>query len=219
MARIASSEDSPERRWSTFRSYPFPPRASRISTGLIIGLPLVILCVYVTMSLLPIVKDFFMAKRRQLETQQQAILNLPEINSRIEALDARLKLLTTGSIDGRVSALERALHLGNISADQVASLEDLRRELEILKTYMFSDPKGLVELKQMEADYKNLTERQADLATKEDVRSAAAAANDRLYLTWAFLGILFAIILAERFIPRRSVTPTKPITAPPKSEE
>ena len=171
------------------------------------------------MSLLPVLKSFFAAKQRQIEAQQQAIFTLPEIQARIEALDGRLKLLTTASIEGRVTTIEQALHVGNVSADQIASLQDLTKEVEVLKGYMFSDPKELVELKQMEADYKTLMAKQDAMASKEDLRSAASAANDRLYLTWAFLGIIFAIMLADRFIPRRLNIPTKPITKPPEADE
>jgi hypothetical protein len=217
MPNILSTEDSAERRSFPFRSYGYRPARSLIPTSLVIGLPLVAVCMYVAMSLVPIVRSFVAAKERQLEAQQQTMLALPEMQARIENLENRLKLLTTASIEARVSTIETALRVGNVSADQVASLEDLRKELEVLKSYMFSDPKGLVELKQMETDYRLLTQNENMMATKEELRNASAAATDRLYLTWAFLGIIFAIMLADRFIPRRQIIPTKPIP-PAKSE-
>ena len=146
------------------------------------------------------------------------MLTLPEMQARIEHLENRLRLLTTASIEARVTTIETALRLGNISPEQVASLEDLRKELEILKSYMFTDPKGLVELKQMEADYRMLKQNENAMATKEELKVSSAAANERLNLTWTFLGIIFAIILADRFIPRRETIPTKPITTPPQAD-
>jgi hypothetical protein len=91
-----------------------------------------------------------------------------------------------------------------LKPEQIASFEDMRKELETLKTYMFQDPQKLVDLKQLQKDYRELSFATSGYATKQELESKNAFTRDILYVSLALWGILFTVVgLPIIWRPRR----------------
>lgn len=167
-----------------------------------------VICMAVTVSLLPNLKGLLSAKQKLLEAQTQGLASIPELEKRTAAIDEHLKLITTNSVEARLLAVEKSLHVENVRPEQIASLEDLRKEVDSLKTFMLSDPKAVVELKQLQADYHDLARKEEQNATKDQVKTEITHTNEMLFLLWAVFAVLIAIALAW---PRRQRIPTQPV--------
>jgi len=137
---------------------------------------------------------------------------VPDIEKKLNQLEARMNALTTESIDSRVKTLEKAMNTGALKPEDVADLNELRSELMQLKGYMFKDPREVVEFKQLQNDYRNLAAAQSQFATKDAITTVQWI----LGLGLGFFGILFTIFFGSWWFAGRKSTPqpTKPVTSP-----
>jgi len=160
-------------------------------------------------------------KERIMSLQAQGYEIIPDIEERIESVNRQLKLLTTDSIENRLSIIEEAIRVGDASPDEIASIQQMREDLNELKSYMFRDPKEMVELKQLQSDYRNLAQGLKETPTIEAMKSQISFTNNLLFATWAFFGILFTILFGTRPKKPKEHIPTKPISteAPPSESE
>ncbi len=181
--------------------------------------PLLFLIFYTAMTLLPAYKNLLVARQRLIDSQQKSLASLPELESKMAALAEQLRLLTTSSIEARLNTIETTLHVADVKPEQIASLEDTRKEFDILKSYMFADPKGLVELKQLQTDYRALREQANLLATKEDVKNQISSLNNLWFLSLGFFGIIISMLVVPKLFSRSTTIPTKPISSPPEEEK
>ena len=82
--------------------------------------------------------------------------------------------------------------MGSVKPEDIATVQELKEELNMLKTYMFRDPEELVDLKQLQKNYQEIRENQDLLITKEEFHREVSTMNNLFY---ASIG-LFALVLA-----------------------
>lgn len=109
--------------------------------------------IFSVLFLLPPVQGILSKKEQLLAAQVEGIKKIPDIESKLEKLQSQIQLLTTESIDTRLTKVETAIGSGSVKADQVKSFWQLAKEIDTLKGYMFKDPKELVELKELQKNY------------------------------------------------------------------
>jgi hypothetical protein len=156
-----------------------------------------------------------LSRERLYDAQQRALLTLPELEQKISALNEQVRVLTTNSVDARLNKIELALRVGDIKPEQIASLEDTRRELGVLETYMFSDARRLVDLQKLQSDYSLLKDQALGFATKEDLRTQVASVSNLWTMSLWMFGIIVSIILVPKLFSRRRVVDTRPAAPPP----
>ncbi|HEX8372715.1 MAG TPA: hypothetical protein VF585_08045 [Chthoniobacterales bacterium] len=152
-----------------------------------------------------------------MAAELQGISKIPDISAKLKKLESQISLLTTESIDGRISAIEKALSVGNINPEDIGSLLEVKRELEILKTYMFRDPKEVVDLKELQSNYRNLQEQSNQAATKDMLRSEIGVLQAIVTVSFTFFGLLFTVLFGSWWFIGRKPKPdfaTKPVTQP-----
>jgi hypothetical protein len=155
-----------------------------------------------------------------LAAEAQGMQRLPDLQKQIATLEKQLSSLTSESIDARLKTIEQAIHAGQIKPEDVATVQDLNRDLNILKTYMFRDPTELVELKQLQKDYRDLRETQGQLIKKDDVMREINILNNLYYATTGVFGLILAVMggfswyTAKR--PKKEDTPAQEKPVPEK---
>jgi len=146
--------------------------------------------IWILLTLLPPVSAILQRQEQLMAAELQGINRIPDISDKLLKLDAQMMILTTDSIDSRLRTVEAALSTGNVSPDQISSLIETQKELGVLKTYMFQDPRGLVELKQLQSDYKVLNEQLGQAATKDMLKSEVGVIQTIMTASFTILGIL-----------------------------
>ena len=161
----------------------------------------------------PTLRSILQHKDKLLEAQLQGMQAIPDIQSKIASLNDQTKVLSTTSIENRLQTIEAAMKVGGVKPEQIATIEDMRKDLDTLKSYMFSDPKALVDLKQLEKDYGDLNASLKNCPTKSDLEARINTTNNLLYLSWAFVGIAFTflILFGPRIWGRGKQIPTVPV--------
>ena len=110
--------------------------------------------------------------------------------------------------------MEKALKIGKLSSDDIASLNDLKKEMLKLKTYLFSDPNEVVEFKELQSNYKKLSEAQTNYATKDHLRSEISTLQTILTVSLSFFGILFTVMFGSWWFVGRKASVTETPTTP-----
>jgi hypothetical protein len=197
------------------RSREFSLQRYRAATLILVWLPLVGLSIYLAVTLAPVCRSVLVARQRLFDAQQQALVAVPELEQKITALKEQTRLLTTESIDARVAKIELTLRIADVKAEQIASLEDTRKELGILKTYMFSDARRLVDLQKLQGDYAALKDQSNAFVTKDDLRTQVGSVYNLWTLSLWIFGIIVSIILVPKLLGRRGSIATTPTTPPP----
>ena len=129
-----------------------------------------------------------------LSAEAQGMRRLPELQKQIATLEKQLSSLTSDSINARIKTIEQAIRVGQIKPEDVATVQDVSKELGVLKTYMFRDPTELIALKQLQKDYRELRETQNQLAKKDDVSRDIAFLNNLFYSTTGLFGLILAVM-------------------------
>jgi len=151
-----------------------------------------------------------------LNAQVEGMQKIPDLQNRLTKLESELNLLTTESVDARLKNIEQSIHVGRVKPGDVASLNDLKNEFQQLKTYMFRDPGELVELKELQSNYRKLAESQNQFATKESVQTEIAGIHSIFSILYVMIGIIFTIlfgslVFANRRGAKRDEIPTAPV--------
>jgi hypothetical protein len=215
MARRMADAGSGE-SWIRVRDLSF--YRQRTAILLVLSVPLVALCIYTVGALVPVCKNLLISRQRLLDAQQRALTTVPELEQKIAALNEQMRVLTTSSIESRLNTIETAIHVGNVRPEQIAALEDTRKQLETLKTYMFSDPKRLVDLQKLQSDYRSLKDDASTYATKDDLKTQLSSLHNLWTLSLWIFGIIVSVLLVPRLFARKPSVTTTPTAPPPPAE-
>jgi hypothetical protein len=152
------------------------------------------LLLYCAFSFVPPIKGILMKKEEIMAAQLSGLQRIPKIEEAIQRIEKRQALLTSQSIDDRLSKIESAVTNGNLSIDEIKSLSQLADEVKSLKGYVAKDPSAFFELKELQSNYKTLVSDQTKYAVKDIVDSQITT------MQWVG-GIFMAIVLAIIFSP------------------
>ena len=173
--------------------------------------------------LVPSVQGILRAQQQILEARLEGMKQIPRLEQKLDKLESQMVLLTTESVDARLQTVEKAMHVGQLTPEDIATLVDIKNDVTTLKTYMFRDPKELVELKELQKNYQSLATAQHQYATKESLRSQIGMLQTNLMVSLAFFGILFTVTFGSWwFVGRRAAkpeTPTRPAHRPPDATD
>ncbi len=157
-----------------------------------------------------------------LSAQAEGMRRIPDIEKQLNTLETRLSGLTTQSIETRLGTLEQAIRAGQIKPEDVATVQDLRRDLDSLKTYMFQDPRELVELRQLQRNYQEVRDKQDKLITKDEVMREVSFLQNMFYASTTLFGLLLAGIGGSWWLGSRKLSKMERLNAsqsPPAKEE
>ncbi|EIU2834816.1 TPA: hypothetical protein L4810_006780 [Pseudomonas aeruginosa] len=179
--------------------------------------------IFSVLFLLPPVQGILSKKEQLLAAQVEGIKKIPDIESKLEKLQSQIQLLTTESIDTRLTKVETAIGSGSVKADQVKSFWQLAKEIDTLKGYMFKDPKELVELKELQKNYSSLASTTELYATKESVNSQISTIQTILGISLGFFGLLFTVVFGSWWFigrkPQVVEVPTRSVHRPLSATE
>ncbi len=147
----------------------------------------------IAMMLLEPAKNLMSQYERILAAEASGMERLPELKKQISVLEKQLATLTSQSIETRLSFIEKSIAVGDVDVDEVATLQKLKSDFEILKSYMFSDPEDLVKLKTLQRDYQEISNSIDDYVHKDVVEREISYLNNMFYTVLGFLGILISI--------------------------
>ena len=153
--------------------------------------PMILLLI--AMILLEPAKNLMSQYERILAAEAAGMERLPELRKQIGVLEKQLATLSSQSIESRLSTIERSIAVGDVDVDEVATLQKLKADFEILKSYMFSDPEDLVKLKTLQRDYQEISGSIDDYVHKDVVEREINYLNNMFYTVLGFLGILISI--------------------------
>ena len=156
-------------------------------------MPFIIL-LYCLMFFAPAIQGILEEYESILASEAEGMQRLPDLRKQISTLEAQLASLTTKSIETRLSTIETAIRTGSVKPEDIATVQELKEELDVLKTYMFRDPEELVELKQLQKNYQEIRETQDRLITREEVRREVDFMNNLFYTSISLFALLLAII-------------------------
>lgn len=150
------------------------------------------LLLLIAMMLLEPAKNLMSQYERILAAEATGMERLPELKKQIVVLEKQLATLSSQSIESRLSTIERSIAVGDVDVDEVATLQKLKADFEILKSYMFSDPEDLVKLKTLQRDYQEISGSIEDYVHKDVVERELNYLNNMFYTVLGFLGILIS---------------------------
>ena len=130
---------------------------------------------------------------RILSAEANGMERIPKLKKQIAILEKQLVSLSNTSIEKRLSNIEKSIAAGEVNVEEVATLQQLRNDFEIMKTYMFSDPEDLVKLKTLQHDYKEISSNIDKYVHKESVNRELNYITNMFYTVLGFIGILISI--------------------------
>ena len=140
------------------------------------------------------VKGILERYEEKLAAEVQGMKAIPSIQKEIETIQKQMGALTTESIEARLNSIEKAIKAGTINPEEVATLQALNNDFKVLKSYMFRDPRELVELKQLQKNYQELRDNQGLLIKKEDVMREISFMQNLFYAAIGLFGLLLAVM-------------------------
>lgn len=90
---------------------------------------------------------------RILASEAAGMERLRKLRGQIETLEKQMAALSTASIESRLSTIVKAINTGDLSVEEIATLQQLLSDFQVLKSYMFESPEDLVKLKTLQRDY------------------------------------------------------------------
>lgn len=96
------------------------------------------------------------SKAQILQLQAKGYVVIPNMESKILDLNKAVETLTTKSIENRLSKIEKTIKVGEIKIEDIQSLQEIRDDFKVLKTYMFETPEKLIEFRSIQKDYSGL---------------------------------------------------------------
>jgi hypothetical protein len=166
--------------------------------------------VYFTWPLRAILVDH----EKLLDARLAGLNTIPDIENRLADLSEKQQLLTTTSVGSRLDAIEAAMRLDTQKPAQVASLQDVRRDVDKFKAYVSTDPDKVMALKRLQDDYHRLADASA---AKEFIDTELSYIHNLIKGTWAIGAIVLGLtwFLLPRLIERqRAPIPTEPVSKP-----
>jgi hypothetical protein len=148
---------------------------------------------FIVMMLLEPTRNLMSQYERILSAEAEGMERLPELRKQITTLEKQLVNLSSSSIENRLSKIEKSISAGDVDIDEVATLQQLKADFEIMKTYMFSDPEDLVKLKTLQRDYQEMSSNIDGFVEKDIVDREIGYLNNMFYTVLGFLGLLISI--------------------------
>ncbi len=141
--------------------------------------------------LLPSFKGILEAEKEVKQYQAKGIRVIPNLEEKINSLDKKITTLTTKEISGRLHRIEKAIKAGDLNPEDVKTLQELREDFKILKEYMFSDPRKIVEYRDLQKNYIQLkTKTESGMNRNEIIREIDSIQN-QIYLIIAIIATIF----------------------------
>jgi hypothetical protein len=147
----------------------------------------------IAVMLLEPAKNLISQYERILVAEANGMERLPELKKQINVLEKQLANLSSQSIESRLSKIEKSIALGDVDVDEIATLQKLKSDFEVLKTYMFSDPEDLVKLKTLQRDYQEISIKIDKYIQKDVVEREINYLTNMFYTVLAFLGVLVSL--------------------------
>lgn len=173
------------------KNYIFEKQARIINLMPKLIIPMIFMII--AMMLLDPIKSLMSQYERILAAEASGMERIPELRKQISVLEKQLATLTSKSIESRLSTIEKSIAVGDVDVDEVATLQKLKGDFEILKSYMFSDPEDLVKLKTLQRDYKEISGNIDNYVHKDVVEREISFLNNLFYTILGLLGILITI--------------------------
>jgi len=128
-----------------------------------------------------------------LAAETSGMERIPELQKQIGVLEKQLAALTNQSIESRLSVIEKSIAVGDLDIDEVATLQNIKADFDILKSYMFSNPEDLIELKTLQRDYQEIAGGMENYVHKDDIKREFSFLSNMFYTVLGFLGILISL--------------------------
>jgi hypothetical protein len=139
-------------------------------------------------------KNLMIQYERILSAEASGMERIPELKKQITVLEKQLVTLSSQSIESRLARIEKSIAIGDVDVSEIATLQKLKVDFDVLKSYMFSDPEDLVKLKTLQRDYKEISGSIEDYVHKDVVERELSFLTNLFYTILAFLGILISIV-------------------------
>lgn len=139
-------------------------------------------------------KNLMIQYERILSAEATGMERIPELKKEITVLEKQLVALSSKSIESRLATIEKSMEIGDVDVSEIATLQKLKADFEVLKSYMFSDPEDLVKLKTLQRDYKEISSGIKDYVHKDVVEREISFLTNLFYTVLGFLGILISIV-------------------------
>jgi hypothetical protein len=149
---------------------------------------------FVVMMLVEPAQKLMTQYERILAAEASGMERMPDLRKQIDVLEKQMVSLSSKSIESRLNTIEKSIAVGDIDVAEVATLQELKSDFEVLKTYMFTNPEDLVKLKTLQRDYKELKSSMPNYIHKDVVERELSFLTNLFYTVLAFLGILISIV-------------------------
>ena len=149
---------------------------------------------FIVMMLVEPAQKLMTQYERILAAEASGMERIPELRKQIAILEKQLVALSSKSIESRLGTIEKSIAVGDIDVNEVATLQQLKSDFDVLKSYMFNDPEDLVKLKTLQRDYKELKGGINEYVHKDVVEREISFLTNLFYTVLAFLGILISIV-------------------------
>lgn len=198
-------------------------RRRRETTRTLLALMVVALLSVAMIFLLPAYKTLLDREGGLKAAQLEGMQEIPNLQEKLDIIEKQITILSTKSIEERLSKIEKTLSVGDLDANQIGDFSSLQQRVSTMETYMFEDPRELVELKELQNDYHALSSSLEKFATKEAVNSDIENLRWMVGLGLGFVGVLFTIFFGSWWFvgrhPKTEPQPTRPLHDAPKEEE
>lgn len=152
----------------------------------------------------PSIRKILDSKADILRLQAKGYEIIPDIESKISDIDKSLQTLTTKNIENRLSKIEKAIQVGEIKIEDIQSIQNIREDFKVLKTYMFETPEKLIEFRSIQKDYIELKDKFAKTMDKDDIIREIDSLKSLFYYTLAIVGILVSIFAGSWVVAIRN---------------
>lgn len=184
----------------------------RLFRTVVLAVPLVFLVVTLSLPLYGVLRRY----EEILSAEVAGMKRIPELDQRIAKMQGDIDVLTSKSVETRLSTIEQAIKAGSLKPDEIASVQQLRADVDMLQSYLSQDPKRVVELRQLLDSYQATRQAVDAAVTQREFAAEISHLTSMLYLSLAFFGILFTVLFGSWwFVGRRAPAsieqPTQPV--------
>lgn len=131
---------------------------------------------------------------RILSAEASGMERLPQLKRQIEILEKQMVSLSSSSIEARLKAIEKAINTGELSVEEISTLQQLSNDFQTLKSYMFDNPEDLVKLKTLQRDYSELVRSKDNYMTSSEVMREISFLQNMFYTILGLFGILVSLV-------------------------
>lgn len=162
--------------------------------SMMIKMSVIALVVFIGIELSKPIGGILNQYERILAAEASGMERLPQLRKQIETLEKQMASLSSSSLENRLNTIEKAINTGDLSVEEIATLQQLKSDLQILKTYMFEDPEDLVKLKTLQRDYSELLSNQSAFMKEADIMREISFLQNMFYTMLGLFGILVSLV-------------------------